>query len=168
MTPSYTVWRSVLSNRSKTRSSNASLKHGLNAPFGAWCFLTRQLQGWRAHRLRVLMHLMALSAFYPYCWGGPGEPDCVVVLMHLMRSVLSDAWRSGVNRWRQDCRGLMHRLAPGAFSPTRPSVSRATGPGRLNAPYGTRCFLTDRDVKPTMTAQFMSKCTLWRSVLSHG
>ena len=36
---------------------------GLNAPYGAWCFLTRGGRVWEGARVGVLMRLMALAAF---------------------------------------------------------------------------------------------------------
>ena len=39
------------------------IPHGLNAPYGAWCFLTVK-RAWRGRKTdQVLMHLMALGAF---------------------------------------------------------------------------------------------------------
>ena len=36
---------------------------GLNAPYGAWCFLTRQKGSVVSEQTRVLMHLLPLGAF---------------------------------------------------------------------------------------------------------
>ena len=48
----------------KMRSQNRQSPTSLNAPFGARCFLTRSVLGLRRdERYEVFMHLLALGAF---------------------------------------------------------------------------------------------------------
>ena len=88
---------------------------GLNAPFGARCFLAIQASCLSGTCTGVLMHLLVLGAF----WHGT---VCTVQ-------------RRGQNV-------LMHLLALGAFWHQGSTQPRArNGFSRLNAPFGARCFL---------------------------
>ena len=108
-----TFWCSVLSDRSGEDVGTHDFV-GLNAPFGAQCFPTRDggLQG-RGRDL-VSMHLLVLSAFRPD-WRRRSR-HCLTVSMHLL--VLS------------------------AFRPTSPGRSWKRLLSSLNAPFGAQCFPT--------------------------
>ena len=136
----------------------------LNAPFGARCFLAGHGGGSGGRSRRVLMHLLALGAFWleiRLCIGMH-----LTVLMHLL--ALGAFWLSyrsrkierdnhGLNApfgarcflaHHGSCRGirpthrvLMHLLALGAFWLTSAVQTASSVLIGLNAPFGARCFL---------------------------
>ena len=145
--------------------STSSSTARLNAPFGARCFLACSSPDDRFRIGFVIMHLLALGAFWP-----PGQPPsthkppiglnapfgarcflaiqasclsgtCTGVLMHLL--VLGAFWHGTVcTVQRRGQNVLMHLLALGAFWHQGSTQPRArNGFSRLNAPFGARCFL---------------------------
>ena len=58
-----TFWRSVLSDAANAKVEGFEREAGLNAPFGARCFLTHDHDCSCKPEGRVLMHLLALGAF---------------------------------------------------------------------------------------------------------
>ena len=128
--------------------TNAVSRLSLNAPFGARCFLAGDPSALTdAERTLVLMHLLALGAF----WRGPrrgyppggGYPRLNAPFG--ARCFL--AFRRIPCRWGW-ARVLMHLLALGAFwRGADRRVFRARGRRCLNAPFGARCFLADAMAK---------------------
>ena len=108
-----TFWRSVLSDL-RGQLGRESRFHRLNAPFGARCFRTLNGLEWDG-----VPRLGLKAPFGTRCFLTPTRKKLQLDNFDV----------------------LMHRLALGAFSPTR--SPRSTGITRsLNAPFGARCFLT--------------------------
>ena len=77
----------------RLRTSRSSLTCGLNAPYGAPCFLTNLSDALLADDVEVLMHLMALRAFWRNSTRLRASGS--LVLMHLM--ALRAFWLPGVS-----------------------------------------------------------------------
>ena len=86
----------------------------LNAPFGARCFLTEHGKVSKSLSKSVLMHLLALGAFWRDGIGCIDLDHCIV-LMHLL--ALGAFWPKIIGVYWQDSKVLMHLLALGAFWP---------------------------------------------------
>ena len=175
-----TFWCSVLSDVSPR--CPARHRHSLNAPFGAQCFPTKELEYLHYVGDLVSMHLLVLSAFRLQVMRQHPRPKSVS--MHLL--VLS-AFRLQVMRQHPRPKSVsMHLLVLSAF---RPGVIVGSGAGlvvsmhllvlsafrlillihhesealSLNAPFGAQCFPTRKPQKmrqliSCLNAPFGAQC----------
>ena len=155
-----TFWCSVLSD-GKVSIRAVYPRHGLNAPFGAQCFPTRERlpgTGYPVFCLNAPFGAQCFPTRSTYCSTVPS----LLSQCTFWCSVLSDVSERVAEKLPLNV--SMHLLVLSAFRPLGLPL-HAGWSLRLNAPFGAQCFPTTRPGCGTSPPP-ESQCTFWCSVLS--